>query len=74
MCPEHRYDVATGVLHGKYLVPARSLPRHSSAEAWCEAMRAAPPMLSERLLAVVDLRGVTEAALWARVGHVASGG
>jgi hypothetical protein len=74
LCPEHRYDLATGVLHGKWTVPARSLRRHASADAWCEAMRDAPPVLVERLLAVLDLRGVPEAALLARAGHAASSG
>jgi hypothetical protein len=74
LSPEHRYDVASGVLHGKLTMPAMSLQRHASAEAWCEAMRDAPPVLSERLLAVVDLRDVTAATLQARAGHVASSG
>jgi hypothetical protein len=74
LCPEHRYDVATGVLHGKWAVPTLSLRRHTSAEAWCEAMREAAPILSERLLAVIDLRDVAEAALRARAGHLASSG
>jgi hypothetical protein len=72
LCPEHRHDVATGVLHGKWTVPAMSLRRHASADAWCEAMLDAAPILSERLLAVIDLRNVAEAALLARAGHVAS--
>lgn len=72
LCPEHRYDVATGVLHGKRTLPARPLRRHVSAEAWCEAMRDATPVLSERLLAVIDLRGVAAATLLARAGHAAS--
>jgi hypothetical protein len=58
LCPEHRYDVATGVLHGKWAVPALQLRRHASADAWCEAARDAAPVLSERLLAVIDLRDV----------------
>jgi hypothetical protein len=58
LCPEHRYDLATGVLHGKWAVPALRLRRHASADAWCEAARDAAPILSERLLAVVDLRDV----------------
>lgn len=58
LCPEHRYDVATGVLHGKWAVPALRLRRHASADAWCEAARDAAPVLSERLLAVIDLRDV----------------
>jgi hypothetical protein len=74
LCPEHRYDLATGVLHGKWTVPARVLRRHASADAWCEAMRDAPPVLAERLLAVIDLRGVPEATLRARAGHAASSG
>jgi hypothetical protein len=56
LCPEHRYDLATGVLHGKWAVPALRLLRHASADAWCEAARDAAPILSERLLAVIDLR------------------
>ena len=72
LCPEHRYDVATGVLHGNRSVPALKLRRHASADAWCEAARDATPMLSERLLAVIDLRGVTPATLLARAGHAAS--
>jgi hypothetical protein len=72
LCPEHRHDVATGVLHGKWTVPARSLRRHASADAWCEAMQDAAPILSERLLAVIDLRDVAEATLLARAGHAAS--
>jgi hypothetical protein len=72
LCPEHRHDVATGVLHGKWTVPASSLRRHASADAWCEAMRDAAPILSERLLAVIDLREVAEATLLARSGHAAS--
>lgn len=63
LCPEHRFDVATGVLHGNWIVPPRTLGRHSSADAWCEAARDAIPLLSERLLAVIDLRGVNRAAL-----------
>jgi hypothetical protein len=74
LCPEHRYDLAAGVLHGKWTVPARALRRHASADAWCEAMRDAPPILAERLLAVIDLRGVSEATLLARAGHAASSG
>lgn len=68
MCPEHRYDVATGVLHGRWTIPIRTLPRHSSADAWCEAALDAAPLLSERLLAVIDLRGVNRAALRALAG------
>jgi hypothetical protein len=68
LCPEHRHDVATGVLHGKWTVPALPLRRHASADAWCEAMRDPAPMLSERLLAVVDLRGVAQEVLLARAG------
>jgi hypothetical protein len=37
-------------------------------------MRDAPPILAERLLAVIDLRGVSEATLLARAGHAASSG
>jgi GNAT superfamily N-acetyltransferase len=59
--PEHRYDVATGVLHGKWSVPALALRRYASADAWCEAARDAAPVLSERLLAVIDLRGAGRA-------------
>jgi hypothetical protein len=58
LCPEHRYDLATGVLHGKWAVPALRLRRHASADAWCEATRDEAPILSERLLAVIDLRDV----------------
>lgn len=65
LCPEHRFDVASGVLHGRWVVPARPLQRHSSADAWCEAAREASPLLSERLLAVIDLRDVNKAALHA---------
>jgi len=72
LCPEHRYDLATGVLHGNRSVPALKLRRHASADAWCEAARDAAPMLSERLLAVIDLRDVTAATLLARAGHAAS--
>jgi len=72
LCPEHRYDVATGVLHGKWPVPARPPRRHASADAWFEAMRDATPFPLERLLAVIDLRGVAEAALRARAGHAVS--
>lgn len=74
LCPEHRYDIATGVLHGKWAVPARSLRRHASADAWCEAMRGTMPVVAEWLLAVVDLRGVPEATLLARARHTASSG
>jgi len=74
LCPEHRYDVATGVLHGKWPVPTMHLRRHASADAWCEAMRDATPFLSERLLAVIDLRGVAQETLLARAGHAASSG
>jgi hypothetical protein len=66
VCPEHRYDVASGVLHGKWAVPALRLRRHASADAWCEAALDTAPVLSERLLAVVDLRDVTAATLLAR--------
>jgi hypothetical protein len=69
LCPEHRYDVATGVLHGKWPVPALKLRRHASADAWCEAARDTVPILSERLLAVVDLRDVTAETLLARSGQ-----
>ncbi len=69
LCPEHRYDVATGVLHGKWSVPALKLRRHASADAWCEAARDTAPVLSERLLAVIDLRGVPAATLLARAGQ-----
>jgi hypothetical protein len=72
LCPEHRYDLATGVLHGNRSVPALKLRRHASADAWCEAARDAAPMLSERLLAVIDLRDVAGATLLARAGHAAS--
>jgi hypothetical protein len=72
LCPEHRYDIATGVLHGNRSVPALRLRRHASADAWCEAARDAAPMLSERLLAVIDLRDVAAATLLARAGHAAS--
>jgi hypothetical protein len=65
LCPEHRYDVATGVLHGKWSVPVLKLRRHASADAWCEAASDAAPVLSERLLAVVDLRDVTATTLLA---------
>jgi hypothetical protein len=68
LCPEHRHDVATGVLHGKWSVPTLPLRRHASADAWCEAMRDAAPVLSERLLAVIDLRDVAETALLAQAG------
>jgi hypothetical protein len=68
LCPEHRYDVATGVLHGKWTVPALKLRRHASADAWCEAARDATPVLSERLLAVIDLSDVAEATLRAWAG------
>ena len=74
LCPEHRYDLATGVLHGKWTVPARALRRHASAEAWCEAMRDAAPVPAERLLAVIDLQGAPEATLLARARHAASSG
>jgi GNAT superfamily N-acetyltransferase len=63
LCPEQRYDLATGVLHGNWMVPARTLHRHTSADAWCAAAHDAMPLLSERLLAVIDLRGVNRAAL-----------
>jgi hypothetical protein len=63
MCPEHRFDLATGVLHGKWPVTAPRLQRHSSADAWCEVALDAMPLLSERLLAVIDLRGVSRTAL-----------
>jgi hypothetical protein len=72
LCPEHRYDLATGVLHGNRSVPALKLRRHASADAWCEAARDAAPILSERLLAVIDLRDVAAATLLARAGHAAS--
>jgi len=72
LCPEHRYDIATGVLHGKWSVPTLKLRRHASADAWCEAARDATPVLSERVLAVIDLRAVTQATLLARAGHAAS--
>ncbi|HTC07853.1 MAG TPA: hypothetical protein VK726_03670 [Acetobacteraceae bacterium] len=68
LSPEHRYDIATGVLHGKRPMPIRTLPRHSSADAWCEAALDAAPLVSERLLAVIDLRGVNRAALRALAG------
>jgi hypothetical protein len=68
LSPEHRYDIATGVLHGKWPMPIRTLPRHSSADAWCEAALDAAPLVSERLLAVIDLRGVNRAALRALAG------
>jgi hypothetical protein len=71
LCPEHRYDVATGVLHGRHAAPVPRLRRHASADAWCEAMRDATPALSERLLAVIDLHDVAMSALLARGGHVA---
>lgn len=74
LCPEYRYDVATGVLHGKWSVPALRLRRHASADAWCEAARDATPVLSERLLAVIDLRGVADAPQPARAGHAAATG
>jgi hypothetical protein len=74
LCPEHRYDVGSGVLHGRWTLPVQPLRRHTSADAWCEAMREPTPFLSERLLAVIDLRGVAKAALLARAGHVASTG
>ena len=63
LCPEHRYDIATGVLHGRWVMPIQALQRHASADAWCEAALDAAPLLSERLLAVIDLRGVNRAAL-----------
>lgn len=68
LCPEQRYDVATGVLHGRWAVPAPALRRHASADAWCEAMRDATPLLSEQLLAVIDLRGVPAATLLGQAG------
>ncbi len=74
LCPEHRHDIATGVLHGKWTVPALPLRRHASADAWCEAMRDAAPMLAERLLAVIDLSDVDRSTLLARAGHIASTG
>lgn len=63
LCPHHRYDVATGVLHGHWVMPVPRLQRHSSADAWCEAARDVVPLSSERLLAVIDLRGVPRTAL-----------
>jgi hypothetical protein len=73
LCPEHRYDMATGVLHGKWTMPAGALRRHASAEAWCEAMRDPAPSPSERLLAVIDLHDVGRATLLARARESASG-
>jgi hypothetical protein len=70
LCPEHRHDIATGVLHGKWTVPALPLRRHASADAWCEAMRDAAPMLAERLLAVIDLSDVARSTLLARAGQI----
>jgi GNAT superfamily N-acetyltransferase len=74
LCPEHRYDVATGVLHGRCAVPVLKLRRHASADAWCEAARDTAPILSEELLAVIDLQGVAPATLLARAGQIASTG
>jgi hypothetical protein len=65
LCPEHRYDLSTGVLHGRWSVPAGALQRHVSADAWCETARDTPPLQAERLLAVVDLRDVAKAPLLA---------
>ncbi|HET6235877.1 MAG TPA: hypothetical protein VFE41_13090 [Acetobacteraceae bacterium] len=74
LCPEHRHDVATGVLHGSWTVPAMPLRRHASADAWCEAMRDAAPLLSERLLAVIDLSDVARSTLLARARQTPSTG
>jgi hypothetical protein len=73
LCPERRYDVATGMLHGRCAVPMLKLRRHASAEAWCEAARDADPALSEQLLAVIDLHGVAPAILLAQAGLAQAG-
>ena len=62
LCPEHRHDVATGVLHGNWAVPTRPVRRYASADAWCAAIEA-ESVISERLLAVIDLHDVTAGAL-----------
>jgi hypothetical protein len=67
ICPEQRYDVATGMLHGAYSGLPRLMPRYSSADAWFATAEAAPTEMPGRLLAVVDLRGASKASLLAIV-------